>query len=54
MRHHCGVLEGQNKDLNLELERFVHTDEQIRMTLNRRERVETLRATSDVEMKKSY
>lgn len=37
--NHCGVLQGQNKDLNVELERFVMTDEQIRATLNRRDRV---------------
>ena len=40
---HCNVLGGQNKDLNIELERFVHTDEQIRATLNRRDHVLAMR-----------
>merc|ERR1711957_505581 len=26
LRHHCGVLDGQNRHLNGELERFVQTD----------------------------
>lgn len=39
LQSHCNVLNGQNKDLNGELERFVQTDEQIRATLNRREQV---------------
>ena len=43
LQHHCSVLQNQNKDLNCELERFVQTDEQIRSTLNRRDRVENLR-----------
>ena len=42
LRHHCGVLDGQNRHLNHELERFVETDEQIRATLNRRDRVAEL------------
>ena len=53
LQHHCHVLQSQNKDLNCELERFVATDEQIRMTLNRRDRVETLRYTTDAEVCKS-
>ena len=40
---HIRVLEGQNRDLNVELEKFVETDEQIRTTLNRRDRVVDLR-----------
>jgi len=39
LEHHCNVLTGQNRELNTELERFVQTDEQIRQTLNRRDRV---------------
>jgi hypothetical protein len=27
LNSHCNVLQGQNKDLNIELERFVQTDE---------------------------
>ena len=50
---HCNVLQGQNKDLNVELERFVMTDEQIRATLNRRERVVNLREKTETEIKKS-
>jgi len=38
-QQHVNVLEGQNRDLNTELEKFVETDEQIRSTLNRRDRV---------------
>ena len=30
LEHHCNVLTGQNRELNIELERFVQTDEQIR------------------------
>lgn len=40
---HCNVLGGQNKDLNVELERFVQTDEAIRATLNRRDHVAAVR-----------
>lgn len=38
LSQHCKVLELQNKDLNVELEKFVETDEQIRSTLYRRDR----------------
>lgn len=54
LQHHCNVLAGQNVELNTELERFVQTDEQIRMTLNRRDRVETLRHRTEHEMRQSY
>lgn len=54
LQHHCSVLTNQNKDLNGELERFVETDEQIRNTLNRRDRVETLRHKTDNELRTSY
>jgi len=53
LQHHCIVLAGQNVELNTELERFVNTDEQIRMTLNRRDRVETLRNTTEKEVRAS-
>ena len=53
LQHHCNVLAGQNVELNTELERFVTTDEQIRMTLNRRDRVETLRTKTEAEMRQS-
>lgn len=53
LNSHCNVLQGQNRELNVELERFVQTDEQIRSTLNRRERVMTLREHADSEIKKS-
>lgn len=48
------MLTSQNQDLNGELERFVQTDEQIRSTLNRRDRVETLRSKADQELRQSY
>jgi len=51
LQHHCNVLAGQNVELNTELERFVDTDEQIRQSLNRRDRVETLRHRTDQEMR---
>jgi chromosome segregation ATPase len=54
LQHHCNVLAGQNVELNTELERFVQTDEQIRHTLNRRDRVETLRHKTETEMRASY
>lgn len=53
MQSHCNVLQGQNKDLNVELERFVQTDEQIRATLNRRDRVMDLRTKTEHEIQKS-
>lgn len=54
LQHHCNVLAGQNVELNTELERFVSTDEQIRQTLNRRDRVDTLRHKTDTEVRASY
>ena len=54
LQHHCNVLAGQNVELNGELERFVDTDEQIRNTLNRRDRVDTLRHKTEAEMRASY
>jgi chromosome segregation ATPase len=53
LEHHCNVLTGQNRELNIELERFVQTDEQIRQTLNRRDRVENLRHKTEVEVMSS-
>ena len=46
---HCSVLQGQNKDLNVELERFVQTDEHIRETLNRRERIMGMQHAAEAE-----
>jgi hypothetical protein len=48
------VLTGQNRELNVELQRFVETDEQIRATLNRRNRVEELKTRSDCQVRQSY
>lgn len=53
LQAHCSVLQGQNRELNLELERFVQTDEQIRATLNRRDRVSNLRDRTEYEIGKS-
>lgn len=50
---HCNVLQNQNRDLNVELERFVQTDEQIRATLNRRERVVNIRDKTETEIQRS-
>ena len=53
LQQHIAVLEQQNRELNRELEKFVETDEQIRSTLNRRERVVDLRSKTEVELQKS-
>ena len=53
LQSHCTVLGGQNKDLNVELERFVQTDEQIRATLNRRDAVGQLRDKTQAIIQKS-
>lgn len=50
LQQHVNVLEIQNRDLNKELEKFVETDEQIRSTLNRRERVQEIRQKTEVEL----
>jgi len=39
--------------LNVELEKFVETDEEIRARLNRRDRVHDLRARTEQELRKS-
>ena len=44
----------KNVELNTELERFVQTDEQIRTTLNRRDRVDHLRYAGESKMRESY
>jgi chromosome segregation ATPase len=54
LQQHINVLEQQNRDLNKELEVFVQTDEQIRINLNRRDRVETLKKLGEYELQKSY
>ena len=54
LHNHCTVLQNQNRDLNIELERFVQTDEQIRCTLNRRERVDSMRYRNEHETRHSY
>lgn len=54
LQQHIRVLDTQNKELNQELDRFVTTDEQIRSTLNRRDRVTDLRHRVDGEVAKSY
>lgn len=50
---HVNVLEQQNRELNKELEKFVETDEQIRATLNRRDRVVDLRNRTEHELQRS-
>lgn len=40
--------------MNKELEVFVQTDEQIRVNLNRRDRVENLKKVSEYELQRSY
>jgi chromosome segregation ATPase len=54
LNQHCHVLQGQNKDLNVELERFVMTDEQIRATLNRRDRVAEMRHVAEFEAARTH
>lgn len=53
LQAHCNVLQQQNRELNTELERFVQTDEQIRATLNRRDRVTNLREKTEYEIGRS-
>ena len=53
LQSHCNVLTHQNTELNAELTRFVETDEQIRCTLNRRDRVEGLRMRTEAEFRAS-
>ena len=53
LQHHCNVLISQNKELTIELSRFVETDEQIRSTLNRRDRVTNLQQKTDAEVRMS-
>lgn len=53
LQQHINVLENQNRELNRELEKFVETDEQIRATLNRRDRVVDLRVRTDNELQRS-
>lgn len=54
LQQHINVLECQNKELNKELEVFVQTDEQIRVNLNRRDRVENLKKITGYELQRSY
>lgn len=54
LQNHIRVLEQQNRELNVELEKFVETDEEIRQRLNRRDRVVDLRMKTETELKKSY
>jgi len=54
LQQHIRVLDGQNRDLNGELDQFVQTDEQIRSTLNRRDRVVDLRLRVDGQLQQSY
>ena len=53
LQGHIGLLDVQNRDLNKELEKFVETDEQIRATLNRRDRVADLRVRTEKELQHS-
>ena len=39
--------------MNIELEKFVETDENIRSTLNRRDRVQDIRVRTDYDLKRS-
>lgn len=50
LQQHVNVLEIQNRDLNRELEKFVETDEQIRSTLNRRDKVVDIRQKTEYEL----
>lgn len=53
LAQHISLLEVQNRDLNRELEKFVETDEQIRNTLNRRDRVVDIRQKTEYELHRS-
>ena len=53
LQQHVNVLEGQNRDLNRELENFVDTDERIRATLNRKDRVMDIKVKTEKELQMS-
>ena len=53
LRKHVEVLEAQNSELNRELERFIEADEAVRLTLDRRQRVQDLQAKNSVVLRKS-
>ena len=53
LQAHVNLLESQNKDLNTEMQKFVDTDEQIRTTLNRRDRVSDIRVRTDRDLQQS-
>ena len=44
---HIDMLEGQNRTMNKELETIVNQDERVRSQLDRRNRVETMKAQND-------
>ena len=52
-KSHSNVLQGQNNGLSTELERFVVMDENIRTQLNRRDRVQDLRAKGEEQLANS-
>ena len=53
LRKHVEVLEAQNSELNRELERFIEADEAVRLTLDRRQRVQDLQAKNSVVLRQS-
>ena len=50
---HVNLLQSQNRDLNIELEKFVETDEQIRSTLSRKDKVQDLKTRTEHEFQRS-
>lgn len=53
LNQHVQLLDSQNKGLNRELEQFVETDEEIRVRLNRRDRVTEMRQRTEYELRRS-
>lgn len=53
LNKHMNLLNQQNYELSVELEKFIEADEVVRRGLNRREKVETIRYKVDEAIKKS-
>eukprot|EP00826_Nyctotherus_ovalis_P056837 TRINITY_DN7753_c0_g1_i17.p1 TRINITY_DN7753_c0_g1~~TRINITY_DN7753_c0_g1_i17.p1 ORF type:complete len:343 (-),score=94.49 TRINITY_DN7753_c0_g1_i17:148-1176(-) len=53
LRKHAELLEGQNSELNHELDRFVKTDEVVRRDLDRKPRVDYIKSKNSIELQQS-
>jgi len=53
LNRHMDLLQQQNAELSVELEKFIEADEQVRRNLNRRGKVEEIRSKVDEAILKS-